>query len=331
MSMTKRERIETALAMRKPDRMPFSMWMHFPNHDRSPRRLAEKSLYYQRELDLDFVKYMPYGLFSCVDYGLPLKVFSGFYDAPVADSPLVVKPEDWNVVKPVSGTEGEYAVVLESQRLFLKEAKNVPLIQTVFSPLTTALKITSESTLLEHIRNNPAKVHEALEKITETSIQWAKAAVDGGAAGVFMASQVSLKSQLSVAEHREFVKKYDMAVLEAIKNKAWFNVYHMHGKDPWFEEFKDYPVQAYNWHDRDDGPSHTEARKMIPGKCFCGGLAHLSAAHAGTDAEVKASVEDAWKAVNGEGVIYTPGCVLNPKISMERLRFIADCVKKQTA
>ncbi|CAK7029913.1 MAG: hypothetical protein DELT_02738 [Desulfovibrio sp.] len=331
MSMTKRERIEKAIAMQKPDRMPFSMWMHFPNHDRSPRRLAELSLYYQRELDLDFVKYMPYGLFSTVDYGLPLKVFPGFYDAPVAEHPLVVKPEDWKVVKPVSGTEGEYAVVLESQRLFLKEAKDVPLIQTVFSPLTTALKITSEGAMIEHIRNHPAKVREALEKITETTIQWAKAAVDGGAAGVFMASQMSLKSQLTVEEHREFVVKYDMPILEAIKGKAWFNVYHMHGKDPWFAEFKDYPVHAYNWHDRDDGPSHTEARKMIPGKCFCGGLAHLSTAHAGTDAEVKASVEDAWKAVNGEGVIYTPGCVLNPKISMQRLRFIADCVKQQTA
>jgi hypothetical protein len=62
---------------------------------------------------------------------------------------------------------------------------------------------------------------------------------------------------------------------------------------------------------------------MIPGKCFCGGLAHLSTVHGGTDAEVKASVEDSWKAVNGQGVMYTPGCVLNPKISMARLKFIA--------
>jgi hypothetical protein len=168
MSMTKRERIEKALAMQKPDRMPFSMWMHFPNNDRSPRRLAEMSLYYQRELDLDFVKYMPYGMFSTVDYGMKLKVFPGFCDAPVAEAPLVVKPEDWNVVKPVSGTEGEYAIVLESQRFFLQEAKDVPLIQTVFSPLTTALKITAEATFIEHIRNHPAKVREALEKITAT-------------------------------------------------------------------------------------------------------------------------------------------------------------------
>lgn len=326
--MSSRTRIEKAIAMQRPDRMPFSMWMHFPNHDRSPRRLADMSAHYQRELGLDFVKFMPYGLFSCVDYGLPLKVFPGFYDAPVAETPLVTKPEDWSVVKPVSGTEGEYAVVLEAQRLFLKQAKDVPLIQTVFSPLTTAIKITSEGTLIEHIRNHPKKVHEALEKITETTVQWAKAAVERGAAGIFMATQMSLKSQLTIPEHREFVRKYDLPVLEAIKGKSWFNLYHLHGKNVWLEEFTDYPVQAFNWHDRDDGPSHVEARKVIPGKCFCGGLAHLSTAHLGTDAEIKAQVEDTWKATNGEGVMFTPGCVLNPRIPMDRLRYIAECVKK---
>lgn len=326
--MSSRTRIEKAIAMQRPDRMPFSMWMHFPNNDRSPRRLADMSAYYQRELGLDFVKFMPYGLFSCVDYGLPLKVFPGFYDAPVAEAPLVTRPEDWDRIQPRSGVEGEYAVVLEAQRLFLKQAKDVPLVQTVFSPLTTAIKLTTEGTLIEHIRNNPKKVHEALEKITETTVQWAKAAVENGAAGIFMATQVSLKSQLTVAEHREFVKKYDMPVLEAIKGKSWFTIYHLHGKDIWLEEFTDYPVQAFNWHDRDDGPSHVEARAMLPGKCFCGGLAHLSTAHAGTDAEIKAQVEDAWNAVNGEGVIFTPGCVLNTKISMDRLRFIAKCVKE---
>lgn len=325
--MTRQERMEKAIAMQRPDRLPFSMWMHFPNHDRSPRRLAAMSAHYQRELELDFVKFMPYGLFSCVDYGLPLKVFPGFYDAPVADAPIVVKPGDWDVVKPVSGVEGEYAVVLEAQRFFFQEAKDVPLIQTVFSPLTTALKLTSEGTLIEHIRNHPKKVHEALEKITETAIQWATAAVERGAAGLFMATQMSLKAQLTIAEHREFVKKYDLPILDAVKGKSWFNICHLHGKDIWLEEFADYPVQAYNWHDRDDGPSQAEARKLLPGKCFCGGLAHLSAAHNGTDAEVRAQVEDTWNAADGKGVMFTPGCVLNPRISMDRLRFIAGCVK----
>ncbi len=327
--MNRRERLEKALAMQKPDRMPFSLWMHFPNHDRSPRRLAEMALHNQRELDMDFVKYMPYGLFTCVDYGLPLKVFPGFFDAPVAECALINKPEDWTKLRARSGVEGEYAVVLESQRIFLKESKEqVPFLQTVFSPLTTAVKLCSgPDQLIEHIRKEPAKVHAALAHITETAVQFAKTAVDRGAAGLFMATQMSLKNQLTLAEHAEFVKKYDLAVLDAVKGKAWFTMYHMHGAHPWYEEFREYPVQAFNWHDCDDGPSLAEGRKLIPGKCFCGGLSHLKTAHQGTDAEIAAQVNNAWTSTEGKGVIFTPGCVLNTHTSMERLRHIAACVK----
>ncbi len=327
--MTRRERLEKALSMQKPDRMPFSLWMHFPNHDRSPRRLAELCLHHQRELDMDFVKYMPYGLYSCVDYGLPLKVFPGFYDAPVAERPLIEKPEDWDKLRPVSGLEGEYAVVLESQRIFMQDSKGqVPLLQTVFSPLTTAVKLCSgPDALISHIRSRPAKVHAALAHITETAAQFAGAAVERGAAGLFMATQMSLKNQLTREEHAEFVKKYDLAVLGAVKGKAWFTMYHMHGAHPWYEEFHDYPAEAFNWHDRDDGPNLAEGRKLIPGKCFCGGLSHLKTAHQGTDEEVAAQVRDAWTSTEGKGVIFTPGCVLNTHTSMDRLRHIAACVK----
>ena len=321
------KRMEKALAMQRPDRMPFSLWMHFPNNDRSPRRLAEMTLYYQRELDLDYVKFMPYGLFSCFDYGLPLKVFPGFYDAPVAEAPLITKPHEWNLVRPLSGNEGEYAVILESLRLFLKETRKVPVLMTVFSPLTTAAKLTTEGTLLAHVRNYPEQLRKALEIITETTIQWANALLDHGSAGIFMGTQMSLRHQLTIPEHREFVRKYDLAVLDAIKGKGWCNVYHMHGEVGWLEEFGDYPVQALSWHDRDGGPDLAEARKLVPGKCFCCGLSHRNLAHAGTDAEVAAQVRDAWTATNGEGILFAPGCVLNPRISMDRLRFIARCAK----
>ena len=114
-----KQRIENALSMKPTDRLPYSMWMHFPNRDRHPRRLAELSLAYQKRYDLDFIKFMPYGLFSTVDFGLDLKVFSGFENPPVANMPLIKKSVDWDKLRPVSGTEGEYAIILEAQRLAL--------------------------------------------------------------------------------------------------------------------------------------------------------------------------------------------------------------------
>jgi uroporphyrinogen decarboxylase len=57
--MSHRQRIEAALAFEETDRLPFSFWWHFPNRDRSPRRLAELALALQQELDLDFIKFSP--------------------------------------------------------------------------------------------------------------------------------------------------------------------------------------------------------------------------------------------------------------------------------
>lgn len=75
MPMTHRQRIESTLAFKETDRLPYSMWMHFPNRDRHPRRLAELSLAYQKKYDLDFIKFMPFGMYSTIDYGMDLNVF----------------------------------------------------------------------------------------------------------------------------------------------------------------------------------------------------------------------------------------------------------------
>jgi uroporphyrinogen decarboxylase len=324
--MTHRERIENALAMKETDRLPYSLWMHFPNRDRMPVRLAELSLHYQRELDLDFVKYMPYGMHSTIDWGSDLDLFPGFEDAPVPHNFPLQKPEDWDKITPRCGVNSEYAVILESQRLFREMRKEViPFVQTVFSPMTTAAKLASEATLIEHMRLCPEKVKRGLEVIMETTMEYANAAVAGGADGVFFATQMSTR-KITAKEHADFVKAYDLPILNSLKGKSWFNILHIHGADTWFEELTDYPVQAFNWHDRDDGPSFVEARKAAPDKAFIGGLSHIKTLTGGTDDEVRAQIEETWN--NGEkGVILGPGCVASTHTPMERLKFIRRCVE----
>jgi uroporphyrinogen decarboxylase len=324
--MTHRERIENALAQKDVDRLPYSLWMHFPNRDRLPVRLAELSLHYQQELDLDFVKYMPYGMHSTIDWGSELELFAGFETPPVAHNFPLQKPEDWDKITPRRGTASEYAVILESQRLFREMRREVvPFVQTVFSPMTTAAKLASEPTLIEHLRLCPEKVKRGLEVIMETTMQYASAAVAEGADGVFFATQMSTR-KITAEEHVDFVKAYDLPILNSLRGKTWFNILHIHGADTWFDELLDYPVQAINWHDRDDGPSLEEARKRAPDRALIGGLSHLHTLADGTDAELRAQIEDTWG--NGRpGIILGPGCVASPRTPMERLRFVQECVK----
>jgi uroporphyrinogen decarboxylase len=271
---------------------------------------------------------MPFGLHSVVDFGAEVDVLPGFTEPPVNHGFPIQKPEDWDKVTPRRGIAGEYAVILESQRLFRQMRLDaVPFIQTAFSPLTTALKLAGEAVLLDHLRHHPDKVKRALEIITETTKEYVGAAVDGGADGIFWATQMSTK-KITAQEHADFVRAYDLEVLDAVKGRTWFNILHIHGADTRLEELLDYPVQALNWHDRDDGPSLAAVRKLSPDKALVGGLSHLATIHSGADAEVKAQVEDAWGGGKNRGVILAPGCVASPTTTPERLRFIRKCVEE---
>jgi uroporphyrinogen decarboxylase len=307
-TISHRERIEKALALQETDRLPFGFWWHFPNQDRAPRRLAQLSLELQQKLDLDFIKFSPYGLYSVVDWGVTLNVKGGKLPPEQAEYPIK-KPEDWRRLQRISGTEGEYLIVLEAQRIALSEMRQrVPLVQTVFSPLTTALKLAGPGALLTHLRDVPTAVHAGLAIIAETTRGFVAEALSRGADGLFFASQTANEGYLTQAEYTEFAKRYDMVVLEAAKGRSWFNILHVHGDKVMFDEVLDYPVQSLNYHDREAGPSLAEMRKRTR-KCLVGGIGHDTTLVHCTQADVDAQVQDAWRQVNRRGLILGPGCV----------------------
>ncbi|PIE55337.1 MAG: uroporphyrinogen decarboxylase [Dethiosulfovibrio peptidovorans] len=317
------ERVRRALAFQETDRIPYSLWMHYPNRDRHPRRLAELACADQKKYDLDFVKFMPYGMYSTVDFGMDLDVFSGFVDPPVGHKPLIETAKDWDKIRPVSGTEGEFAIVLEAQRIFFGLTdQRIPFLQTVFSPLTTALKMCGGPALLKgHLDENPEKVCRALEIITKTTRDFAQAAVSLGADGLFFASQMSSYSLLTVAEHERYVKTYDMEILNAVAAHTWFNVLHLHGSNVMIKEVQEYPVHALSWHDRDDGPSMDEVRSFSE-KAFVGGLSWGENWLGKTDAEVEAEVREVAARHEGKGILLGPGCVISPSTPPERLDLV---------
>jgi len=317
-----RQRIEKALALEEMDRLPFGFWRHFPNEDRAPRRLAELSLELQQKLDLDFIKFSPYGLYSAVDWGLRLDVRGGRLP-PVQAEYSIQKPEDWRKLTLWRGTEGEYLIVLEAQRIALAGRRDdVPLVQTVFSPLTTALKLAGRETLLAHVRDVPSAVHAGLRIIAETTRRFAAEVVARGADGLFFATQTANEGYLTPAEYAEFAKKYDWAVLDAVGGRSWFNILHLHGPKVMFGQVLDYPVQALNYHDREAGPSLEEMRKRTA-KCLIGGIGHSTTLVHGTPVEIDAQVQDAWKQANRRGLILGPGCVASlesPEANVLQLR-----------
>ena len=183
----------------------------------------------------------------------------------------------------------------------------------------------SPKVLVEHLKTDPRRVHRALEIITETTTTFAKASLALRADGFFFATQMSSSELLNPSLYREFVKNYDLEILNAIKGSTWFNILHLHGSDVLIKEAQDYPVQALSWHDRDSGPSMDEVRTYSD-KAFVGGLSQGKNWLKKTGEAIVQEVREVASRHEAKGIILGPGCVIEPTTPEEHLDLIQKTV-----
>lgn len=308
--MTKWERVAAALDGDEVDHPPISLWSHFPNKDQTAEDLANSTVAWQNKLDLDFIKLMPPGDYACIDWGLT----SEYQGAPGGTRETTHYPirtvEDWKKIGPVPVTSGFNAEVIAACGLVRKAlGDDVPVLQTIFSPLTIANKL-SDGRVIEHLRTHPEAVHAALEAIRDVTVEVTRASLAGGADGVFFASQCATSDLVTEAEYAEFGVRYDQPVLDAIRDGgSRFTMIHIHGENTYFDLLAGYEGHAVNWHDRLVGPSIAEVAAKYPGKAMVAGIDEHGIATM-SDAEVEVQVQDAREAAGDRLLLIGPGCVV---------------------
>lgn len=62
--MNREERIRAALAGKEVDHVPVGAWMHLSQFDQDPISLAEAEADFTEKYDFDYIKMMPFGLYS---------------------------------------------------------------------------------------------------------------------------------------------------------------------------------------------------------------------------------------------------------------------------
>jgi uroporphyrinogen decarboxylase len=298
--------------------VPVSLWHHYSEIDQDPLTLAERQIYDNKKYDFDFIKLMPFGLYSVQDWGVQVKFFCLRGQPPVIADYAIHAAQDWDRLQPLPPTYGSYGKALQlAQHVARLSAGAIPFVQTIFSPITTAYKLAGERILLD-MRENPALFKQALEVITETTINFVNANIAAGVTGVFFGTQCANRDFMSEQEYEEFGAFYDLQVIDSYKNKVSFDSFHIHGDNIMFDLIEKYPVRCLQWHDRTTYPSLAQARKKT-GKCFIGGLSELpgtdrdghqipSILNAGTVSEIEAHTREAIAEVNGCGLIIAPGC-----------------------
>jgi uroporphyrinogen decarboxylase len=321
-------RIEAAIAGARPERVPVALWRHYPGDDQDPAKLAARMLEWQRAWDFDLVKFMPSGTYSVEDWGA-----HSVYDGAANGARSIVRPglqraEDWLRLPRLDAAKGVLGAQNEALGIAARELRgSVPILQTVFSPLTTARKLAGEP-LFAFLREHPAALEAGLRIITDVTIDFSLRAIAAGAHGLFLATQLATTDALTLAEYRRFGMRFDLEIFSAIESKARMNMLHIHGENVMFDLLSAYPVQMINWHDRLTAPTLGDALRKFKG-AVAGGVEERSKLVSGTEAEVRAQVRDAIAQCGGRRLIVGPGCVAAIAAPETNIRAVVEEARKQ--
>ncbi len=304
--MTKRERLQAALAGTPVDRLPVAFWRHWPIDDQDPEALARATLEYQRRFDWDFIKVTPSHTYSVDDYGAK-HAYRGRVVGDRDHTERVVKClEDWDRIRPLDVGAPALARQLRCLRTVVEGREpGTPVIQTLFDPITMA-RFLADDVYVVHLRREPERVRRALQALAQTAAAMARAAIAEGADGIFLSTMGASYDVMSPEEYRGFGRPGDLAVLEAAHG-GWLNILHAHGQHPMVSEVADYPVHGLSWHDRAAGPSLAEAARVFPG-ALVAGVEQFNVLHFGTPEAVAAQVADAAAQTGGRRLIVAAGC-----------------------
>jgi uroporphyrinogen decarboxylase len=322
---THRERLQACLAGERPDRTPVALWRHFPVDDQTPDGLAASTLHFQRTYDFDLVKVTPASSFCLKDWGAD-DTWEGEPEGTRHYTRRVIeKPQDWEKLPALDPSAPHLAGQLACLRTLRRDlGPDVPLLQTIFNPLSQAKNLAGGDRLIVHLRRHPEAVMKGLETIAITTRRFIEAAIETGIDGVFHAVQHAQASTLSRAEYETFGLPGDLQVLEPARG-LWCNMLHLHGLDVYFDLAAKLPCQIVNWHDRETDPGLSEAMKLFDGVA-CGGLSRDTAL-LGTPAQVQEEAADAIRQTGGKRLILGTGCVILTTVPHGNIQAIQEAAK----
>ncbi len=319
--LTKRERVECALRGDEVDRAPISFWHHFPGKDGTAEELAVQTIAFQRAYDLDLVKLMPTGMYAVQDYGCRIEPQPGPIGTTRLVESAIKRSEDWARLPAVDPRAGALGEQVRSVGL-VREAlgPDVPIIQTIFGPLSMAAKMVPED-LPRQAAERTDLLRTGLERMADDVVAFGLACIEAGADGFFFAIQLASPEAMPEDLYRLLGVPYDLRVLDRLDDTegAWLTMFHLHGTRPLFNLANEYSVDAVNWHDRETTPSLTEALGRTQ-RALAAGINRSGAIADGAPEAVTAEVRDAVAQTNGRRLIVTPGCVVPWTAPPENLR-----------
>ncbi len=321
---SKQKRLETTINGELPDRVPVALWRHWPGDDQDAQALAAAHLKWQQDYDWDILKVGPASSYSVVDWGVQDKWVGHIEGTREYIHRPIQQPEDWMKLQPLDPGQGMLATQLEALRL-VKEAvgDTVPVLATIFAPLSQAKHLADNEPMLSHMRSQPELFRQGQETIVESTLRFIEAAKKIGIDGIFYAIQHARYPLLSREEYEIWGRPYDHQILNAVQD-CWLNMVHLHSTDVMFDLVAEYPVQLLNWHDRETGISLADGLPQIKGAAS-GGIDHWTL-HQESPENTRAEAKDAIEQTNGRRLLLGTGCVAMTTTPLRNIRALRESV-----
>lgn len=350
--MNSMQRVKAMVEGNEVDRIGVAAWYHMPLLDQTPKDFAKGILTSCDVMKWDICKLQYNGYFFDDAMGC---VYEPSTSATVLNGTVtsypVQHPKMYHDLKVPKITDKPLARELElTKRVIDGLQGKVPVIASVFSPLYCARGVYGGSAnpnlLLSAIKYSPEDVHAGLEIISESIQVFLDALMAiGGVDGIFFADAFASYDSMDRETYAEFGAKYDLPLLNSIKDKTWFNMLHVHGyKNLRFDQYEElgYPVQAYNWEDCVNDPttpptSLKDVRAMTD-KILMGGIEFWhdfdspSNDREAVKAVIKKRLLNALELLGPEDkkFIFTPGCSVKMHVPEYRMQLLHEVIEEVT-
>jgi uroporphyrinogen decarboxylase len=323
---TKRERLQAAIEGEVADRPAVALWRHFPVDDQDPEALAEATAAFQQEFDFDFIKVTPASSFCVRDWGVEDEWRGNTEGTREYTRRAIHDLNDWGKIKvldPDSGALKDQLTCLEMLRQ--KVGSEVPIIQTIFSPLAQAKNLAGQTLLFDHLHREPEPVETGLKAITQSVLAFIDSMRSIDIDGIFYAIQHASYEFFDRQSYTRFGETYDKEILAGTEG-LWLNVLHLHGESLMFDLAEKYPVQVVNWHDRETWPN-LEKGKSRTVAAVCGGISRETMVFGDPKSIVREAKEAVDSTNGGRGFILGTGCVvpvIAPRVNIKTARDLLD-------
>lgn len=326
---SKQDRFKALLSGERADRPIVSGWRHFIDKEQNADDLAATTISFTKKYDWDWVKINPRATYLAEAWGNQYDFTDYQTVFPRQKSTVIPTGESlWELEVKKASQTASLQEHLEAVKKIRQGLPDVPLIQTVFSPLTVLLFIVGRSayvtktvfgidqpvTLDTLFKEHRAAAHHALHVISLTLADYVQELRQAGSDGLFYAVTGTAHPGLfDEARFDEFSRPYDSIVLEA--GGYGKNILHTCGAHAKPEKFNDYRIDGISWDTVAEGNPGLDADLRAT---KVGGVDH--GLFATNDiAQITKQAKDALTLMKDQPFILSPNCAIPLNVTDEAL------------